>query len=274
MQALFEIDPAGLISNWNGECEQMFGWPIAEAVGTAANRLVPHRNRERFDRELQGLALTEHATDKREITALHRSGREFTIELTLSALKPDERTSVVAFAREMTPQQRAADAVSWDPERYRAILDQIEDGCFVVDLRGNYLFVNDAMCRMFGWTREDVLGSNYRLNTSPARHAETQEMFGQVFRTGRAVKSHEFDVYLPNKAVRYGEQSVSLERDRLGRPIGFLGVSRDSTTRKVAEQESARAKEAAEAANRAKSEFLANMSHEVRTPMNGIIGMT
>jgi PAS domain S-box-containing protein len=274
MQALFEIDPAAAISNWNTECEQMFGWLMAEAIGMPAHRLVPERNRERFDRELRGLVLTEHATDKREITALHRTGREFTIELTLSALTPDERTSVVAFAREMTPQQRAADAVSWDPERYRAILDQIEDSCFVVDLRGNYLFVNDAMCRMFGWRREDVLGSNFRLNTNPARHGETHEMFGQVFRTGRPIKSHEFEVFLPNKVVMYVEQSVSLERDRLGRPIGFLGVIRDSTTRKLAEQESARAKEAAEAANRAKSEFLANMSHEIRTPMNGIIGMT
>jgi PAS domain S-box-containing protein len=274
MQALFEIDPAGSISNWNAECEQMFGWPIAEAIGSPAHSLVPERNRERFDRELRGLALTEHATDKREITALHRSGREFTIELTLSALKPDERTSVVAFAREMTPRQRAADAVSWDPERYRAILDQIEDGCFVVDLRGNYLFVNDAMCRMFGWSRERVLGANFRLNTNPARHAETQEMFGRVFRTGKPIRSYEFEVFQPNKPVMYVEQSISLERDRLGRPIGFLGVIRDTTTRKLAEQESARAKDAAEAANRAKSEFLANMSHEVRTPMNGIIGMT
>jgi PAS domain S-box-containing protein len=275
MEALFEIDAAHAIADWNDEAEQMFGWPPGQAVGMPSNRLVPERNRGVYDHGLDHIATTTR-TDKREITALHRDGREFKIELTLAAQNRDGRQSFVAFVREMSPRQRALDAVGWDAERFRAILDQFEDGCFVVDIRGNFLFVNDAFCRIFGMTRDEVLGQHFFsvMTTNHARRAETIAVYREVLRTGEAVKSYEYEVSLRNQAVKFVEQSVSLERDSQGRPIGFLGIIRDSTARKLAEDELEQAKEAAEAANRAKSEFLANMSHEIRTPMNGIMGMT
>src|SRR2546426_177037 len=98
MEALFEIDAARAIADWNAEAEQMFGWTPVEAVGMPSNRLVPPRNRDAYDRGLVQLAATAR-TDKREITAVHRDGREFKIEITLASQNRDGHQSVVADAR-------------------------------------------------------------------------------------------------------------------------------------------------------------------------------
>jgi len=69
-------------------------------------------------------------------------------------------------------------------------------------------------------------------------------------------------------AVRY----IQL-RNSQGEPVKTIGINQDITERKQAEEKLLKAKQEAEAANRAKSVFLANMSHEIRTPINGLMGM-
>jgi len=275
-RAAIEQAEDGTVTAWDEAAQRLFGWSDAEIIGRPFHRLVPVRNRDRYDRWFRTLVQSPvGGIQKREITALHRDGHEFRVEIGCSGGSPELARGISVIAREMTPEMRAGEALQTfrRSDRYQAILDQIEDGCFVVDLRGNYLFVNDAFCRMFGFSRQALLGGSFKQFYNPARIRETHDIFGRVFRTGQPAK-YEHAVLSDHRTADFVEQSISLERDEDGRPTGFLGIVRDCTARKRVEAELARAKECAEAANRAKSEFLANMSHEIRTPMNGIIGMT
>ena len=158
--------------------------------------------------------------------------------------------------------------------RFDAILDEIEDACAVVDRAGNYRYVNNAFCRLFDRSRETLLGTNFKENSGTDERIVTlREVYSKVWKTGISEKAFEYRTTI-NGVEKSLEQSVSLDRDAGGRPIGFSTIIRDCTERATAQLELAKAKEAAETPTRAKSEFLANMSHEIRTPMNGIIGMT
>ena len=98
--------------------------------------------------------------------------------------------------------------------------------------------------------------------------------YHQVYRTGEPLKALEYSLIAKDGTKRFVEESVSLRKDASGAVVGFMGIRRDATARKLAAQELAARQGSGRSRQPAKSEFLANMSHEIRTPMNGIIGMT
>jgi len=158
-------------------------------------------------------------------------------------------------------------------EKYRNILENMEESYYEVDLKGNMVFFNDAMCRMFGYRHEELRGMNYRKTTGKDSISRVYEIFHRVFTTGHPSEVNDWELIRKDGSRRLGEGSVTLVRSSLGVPTGFSGIIRDITEVRLAEK-MREDKIKAEAENRSKSEFLANMSHEIRTPLNGIIGMT
>ena len=138
--------------------------------------------------------------------------------------------------QEITERKRVEEELRKAEERYRTILDNVEDGYFEVDLAGNFTFVSDAVCRISAYSREEMMGTGYRTYAPEKDVKAAYEAFNRVYRTGKPMQDFRGGIFRKDGAKRFLETSASPIRDPGGEIIGFRGVMRDVTERKRAKE--------------------------------------
>lgn len=128
-------------------------------------------------------------------------------------------------------------------EKYRGILENMADAYYEVDLKGDLTFFNQALAARTGYAREELMGMNYRQYVSRNCWRQVQDIFAQVYQTGRAVSLFDYEISLKDGGKRFQESWVNLILDKDNQPIGFRGMARDVTDRKIAEEELRQAEE-------------------------------
>ncbi len=177
------------------------------------------------------------------------------------------------IATDITDRKQSENRIAEKQATIMALINSIPDLIFFKNPEGVYLGCNNAFGQLIGHLPKDVINkSDYEL--FPKEVADFfREKDTSMLASLQSQTNEEWVTYPDGRSVLL-ETLKAPFWGKDGKLLGILGISRDTTERKKAEDEIRQAKELAEEATKTKSDFLANMSHEIRTPMNAIIGMS
>ncbi|HEX5692502.1 MAG TPA: response regulator, partial [Roseiflexaceae bacterium] len=177
---------------------------------------------------------------------------------------------------DITAQKQAEAALRASEQRFRVLFEHSPDAIVLLDpydpdVSWPIVECNDGACRMNEYARDELIGRS--IDVLNGAEADAEERAAYLERLRREGTLHLETTHRRKDGTTFPIEVVTSLISIDGREL-ILGIDRDITARKQAQQAVQQAKEAAEAAAEARSTFLANMSHEIRTPMNGVIGIT
>ncbi len=186
---------------------------------------------ERYQRRLQG----ENFTDAYPMRLVSREGKVAWVELRAALTQWEGKVATLAVLNNITERKDAEDALRQSEEKYRTILEQMDEGYYEVDAQGNYTFFNDAIARKLGYNRDELFGMNYKAYVAREEWHRVVGAFTEVFRTGKPRYWLPITMIKKDGSRVYVEDSVQALRNDKGDIIGLRGISRDITGRKETE---------------------------------------
>jgi two-component system, sensor histidine kinase and response regulator len=186
----------------------------------------------------------------------------------------DQKRAEIARAEAEAARVRSEEALRQSEERYRHIVETADEGIVQLDLEGRLVLANQRIADMLGYTVEEMLGQTVFTFMAEEEHAAARARLVQRRRGNQAHLRYDLKLRHQTGASVWVVASSAPQTADNGQMIGVLMMLTDITLRKQAEEALRRANADLEKANQAKSAFLATMSHEMRTPLNGVIGLT
>jgi PAS domain S-box-containing protein len=264
----------GIIKYVNPCLAEIVGYPVEQLIGTLFIEHIHHDEIslliDRYEQRMSG----EEVLPIYETIIKLKDGTDVHVEINASVITYQGAPADFAIIRDITERKQAEQALLKSEEKYRTILESIEDGYYEIDIAGTFTFLNDSFCKIGGYSKDEVLGMNYRKFMDKENAQKVYKVFNQVYAIGTPTKRSNYEILNKDGSKRYVEVSISLIRNKEGQPIGFQGIMRDVTDRKHAEEEKKKLEAQLQTAQRMESigTIAGGIAHNFNNLLMGIQG--
>jgi len=276
--AIVIVDEGGVIEVVNRQAEIVFGYDRSELVGQLVEILVPLWFRVEHPRRRAGYVtdpLARPMGGGHDVYGVRKDGTEFPLEISLSPLRTPAGITVSAIVRDITERKQSEAML-------RGLLESAPDAMVIIDAGGRILLVNAQTERLFGYTREDLLGQPVEVlipERFRARHSEHRA--GYTARPRVRFMGTNLDLSGVRRDGSEFPVEISLSPVETGEGVVVFAAIRDATGHKAMERAHLevlrREREASQRlreVDRLRTGFLAAVSHELRTPLAVILGLS
>jgi PAS domain S-box-containing protein len=275
-ESYYEVDIAGNFTFFNDAMCRQLGYPREELMGMNYRVITTPDDVENVHRTFNQIYLTGQPIRAFTGKIVRKDGKVGLGEISVFPLRND-KGEIIGFrgiAHDVTERAQMVEALRQSEEKYRTVLEQMEEAYYELDLAGNFTLFNDAMCRQLGYSTEELMGMNYQAITPPENAKKALTLYNKVYRTGKSFKSISMERIRKDGTRLYVESSVFPLRNERDEIIGSRGITRDITGLKQAEEEKRQMEQKAQLASRLAcvGELASGIAHEINNPLTGVIG--
>lgn len=242
LDAIICIDADSRITVWTPQAERIFGWSENEILGKKiTDTIIPHEYRTDHTRGVARYIQSGTGTllnKLLEITALRKDGTEFPVELSITPFSQDGQLFFCGFIRDITQRKKTEEQLSSERNLLRKLIDNLPDYIYVKDVQSRYIITNKAFVDLVGAASEaETIGKTVVDFFGDEVGKINLEEDKKILEKGAMIIDRDDPILINQLDQRWLLTTKVPLQDKDGKVIGILGISKDITSRKEAEEQ-------------------------------------